>query len=358
MEEAVVTRNLELGRYRPWESPPFLIAEAGVNHEGDVGQALHLIELAAVAGVDAIKFQTYKAERIASRKSVAYWDRTLEPCDNQFELFRRYDALERDDYRRLAEACAAKGVHFLTTPFDIECIDWLDPLVPAFKIASADITNLPLLRRVAETGRPVLLSTGASNISEIETAVAWLTRHGCSQIALLHCTLSYPTRRTDANIGALVHLRAVFPMHPLGYSDHTLPAESFTAIQAAFTLGARIFEKHFTFDKSRSGNDHYHAFDAEDFRRLRDELVRLQEVLGMPQKCVLPCEEASRRHARRSLVARRFIPRGTPLDAELIDIKRPGTGIEARYLDEVIGLIAACDIAEDEVLQWHMLARA
>jgi N-acetylneuraminate synthase len=349
---------LDLERYRAWEAPPFLIAEAGVNHEGDVGLALRLVELAATAGVDAIKFQTYKAERIASRQSAAYWDRTLEPCDNQFELFRRYDQLARDDYQRLAEACAAKGLHFLSTPFDVDCVDWLDPLVPAFKIASADITNVPLLRRVAATGRPVLLSTGASTISEIETAVAWLRQHGCPQVAVLHCTLAYPTQRGDAHIGALVHLRAAFPMHPLGYSDHTLPSDSFMAIQAAFALGARIFEKHFTFDKSRSGNDHYHAFDADDFRRLRDELARLRDILGVPQKSVLPCEQASRTHARRSLVARQLIPKGTRLDPALIDVKRPGTGIEARYLDDVIGLIAACDIAEDEVLQWHMLARA
>ena len=344
-----------LAEYRQWESSAFIIAEAGVNHGGDLQQALRMVELAAKAGVDAIKFQTYKASRIATRKSEAYWETSLEPAQNQFELFSRFDSFEADDYRQLAEACQTHGVMFMTTPFDVDCVEWLDELLSLYKVASADITNYPLLERIATTAKPVLLSTGASTIGEIEDALAFLRRNGCPQVAVLQCTLSYPTLAKDANVAAIRHIEAAFPECPLGFSVHTLPEDSFAAIAAAFVLGARIIEKHFTFDKSLPGNDHYHAFDGPDFTRLRSELGRLHTLLGSQRKNVLASEEDSRKHARRSLVARSDIPRGAVVTEAMIDVKRPGIGIETRYLAQVIGLEASCDIAEDETLQWHML---
>jgi N-acetylneuraminate synthase len=351
-------KPFDLQSYSSWDSPAFIIAEAGVNHEGDMQKALHLIDLAAESGVDAIKFQTYKAGRIASRYSPSYWDTSKETCTNQYDLFRRYDQFDAPEYQKLAEECQQRGVMFLSTPFDIDCIEWLEPLLPLWKIASADIANFLLLERVARTGKPVLLSTGAANISEAERARDFLMAHGCPQVSLLHCVLSYPTSTEHANIAAIQHMRQFFPDTVLGYSDHTTPVDSFAAISAAYVLGARMIEKHFTFDKSLPGNDHYHAFDATDFKRLRQELEQVRTLLGTPHKQVLPWEEVSRLNARRSLVARQAIPRGTTITRDMIDVKRPGTGIEPRYLEMLEGMVAAGDIGEDAILQWHMVADA
>lgn len=348
-------RFFDLGKYSLWESSPFIIAEAGVNHGGDLDQALQMVEAASEAGIDAIKFQTYKASRIATRTSEAYWDTSLEPAQNQFELFSRFDGFEPDDYRQLSEACQAHEIMFMTTPFDADCIEWLDDLLSIYKVASADITNFTLLKRIANTGKPIVLSTGASTIGEIEEALAFVKSNGCPQVALLHCTLSYPTLAQDANVAAISHLQAAFPESPLGFSVHTVPEDSFAAISAAFVLGARIIEKHFTLDKSLPGNDHYHAFDPPDFIRLVTQLERLQTLMGPQRKSVLTSEEESRKHARRSLVTRCDIPKGSILTESMIDVKRPGTGIETKYLDQVIGLRASNHIAEDETLQWSML---
>lgn len=334
---------------------PYVIAEAGVNHGADMDTALAMIRAAAGAGIDAVKFQTYKADRIAARRSDAYWDRSKEPTGSQFELFQKYDRFGPDEYRTLAAACAEVGLVFVTTPFDVDCIEWLDPLVPYWKVASADITNLPLLRTVAATGKEVLLSTGASTMSEIEEAVDELERAGAHDVCLLHCTLSYPTAREDAAVGAIMHLRRAFPDAVLGYSDHTVPEDSFAAIAAAVTLGARVVEKHYSLDTTLPGNDHYHAFEPHQFARLRRELEQLLALLGDGRKRVLPSERASRLHARRSLVARTRLERGTVIRPELLDVKRPGTGIETRHLGEVVGMRAARDIDEDTTLTWDML---
>ncbi len=342
--------------YRGWAAPAYVIAEAGVNHGGNLEAALEMVRVAAGSGIDALKFQTYKAGRIATRTSSAYWDRSMEPSGSQYELFLKYDMFDESDYRHLAAACAEAGITFLTTPFDTDCISWLDELLAMWKVASADITNFPLLRRIARTGKPVILSTGASTLGEVEEAVDVLTRAGCPDVTLLHCTLSYPTATSDANIGTIVHLQTAFPGTVLGYSDHTLPHDSFAAIAGAFTLGARVIEKHFTLDKTLTGNDHWHSFDGADFTRLREELDRLQMLLGQPRKLVLPNEEPARLHARRSLVARGPIRRGELLTADAIDVKRPGTGIEPRHLETLIGWHATVEIEDDTTLQWHMLA--
>lgn len=347
--------RLDLRRLRDWEAPTYLIAEAGVNHGGDLGVALEMVRRAAEVGVDAVKFQTYKAERLATAESAAYWDRNAEPASTQFELFKRYDSLEPDDYRTLAAACADAGVDFLSTPFDVDCVVWLAELVPAVKIASADLTNDVLLRAAAATGRPILLSTGAATMDEVVAAVDALGRGGVPDVALLHCTLSYPTATGDAALGAVVALRERFPGLVLGYSDHTRPVDSFDAILAAVSLGARVVEKHYTLDASVPGNDHYHAFEPQQFHELRARLDRLHDLLGASEKRVLEAEEPARLHARRSLVARDAIGRGTLITAELLDVKRPGTGIPPTALADVVGRHAAVDIDADTTLQWEMV---
>jgi N-acetylneuraminate synthase len=348
---------VELGRYRAWDAPALVVAEAGVNHEGDLETALAMVREAARAGAGAIKFQTYKAERLATRTSVAYWDRTQEKTATQFELFSRYDRFGRDEYERLAAECRAQGIAFTTSPFDVDAVAWLAPLVEAFKIASGDITNVPLLRAVAASGKPVLLSTGASTLEEIRSAVDLLRAGGVSDIGLLQCTLAYPTPVEHASVGALRDLAGSFPDCVLGYSDHTVPADSSAVIAAAYVLGARVIETHFTLDRSLPGNDHYHALDPDDLAGLVAELERVRALLGQPRKRVLEVEQPARVGARRSLVARVDIPRGTVLTAELVDVKRPGVGIPPAAIDEIGGWRAAQDIPEDTPLEWEMLSR-
>lgn len=348
---------ITLSQYREWGAPAFLVAEAGVNHEGNIDTALELVRAAAAAGADAIKFQTYTASRLATRSSHAYWDETKEPTESQFELFSRYDSFAQPEYRRIADECAALDIAFITSAFDLESIDWLDELVAAFKIASGDITNVPLLTRLAHTRKPLLLSTGASTLAEISEAVALLDRAGSGEVAVLQCTLAYPTPTEFAAVGGLRELADVFGDHPLGYSDHTTPPDSFTVIAAAYVLGARVIETHFTLDRSLPGNDHYHSFEPAELRRLVDELARLRSLLGQPVKVVLPIEERARVGARRSVVARRDIPRGTPLTPDLLDVKRPGDGVPPSFLVDPAGWRAAVDIAEDTTIEWSMLVQ-
>jgi sialic acid synthase SpsE len=348
---------VSLAAYAAWESPALIVAEAGVNHEGDLETARRMVHAVAEAGAGAIKFQVYKADRLATRASSAYWDRSQEATESQFALFSKYDRFGEDDYRALADECVAAGVAFSVSPFDVESVAWLDSFVDLFKIASGDITNLPLLARVAATAKPVLLSTGASTLEEIALALAHLRRHGANEIALLQCTLAYPTPTDQAGVGALKELAAVFPDEVLGYSDHTVPPASFGVIAAAYALGARVVETHFTLDRSLPGNDHYHALDPDDLRRLVDELDTLRGVLGPPVKRVLDVELPARTGARRSVVARVAIAAGTPLTPDLLDVKRPGGGVPPAFLDETHGWHAVTDIAEDTTLEWDMLAR-
>ena len=348
---------MDLERYRSWDAPALVVAEAGVNHEGELDNALRMVREAAAAGAGAIKFQTYTAARLATRASRAYWDRTKEATESQFELFSRYDGFGEKEYRRIAEECVEAGIAFTTSAFDVESIDWLDELVAAFKVASGDITNVPLLTRIARTGKPVLLSTGASTLGEIQEALMLLEREGAPQVALLQCTLAYPTRTEDAAVGALRQLAAVFPGCALGYSDHTVPPDSFAVIAAAYALGARVIEKHFTLDRTLPGNDHYHAFEPAELAQLVGELERLRVLVGPPVKRVLPVEERARMGARRSVVARVDIARGTRLTSDLLDVKRPGGGVPPAFLSEPDGWHAAVDISEDTTIEWSMLAR-
>ncbi len=249
------------------KSSPYIIAEIGVNHEGSLEKAKELIGLAKEGGANAAKFQTYKADTLASVNSPAYWDRTKEKTANQHELFQKYDSFNEKDYIALFQHCQDVKIDFLSTPFDADAVDFLDPLMSFFKVASADITNMPFLRKVVSKGKPVLLSTGASNLKEINEAVSELKNHGAKDICLMHCILNYPTEDQNANLDMILGLKETFPELVIGYSDHTLPDAEMLVLTAAYLKGAMVIEKHFTYDKSLPGNDHYHAMDVDDLKK-------------------------------------------------------------------------------------------
>ncbi len=335
---------------------PLVIAEVGVNHGGDLDLARRLVDEAARGGADAVKFQTYKAATLAARRSPAYWDTTKEPTTSQFELFSKYDGFWQDEYEALRLACDAAGVEFLSTPFDVASARFLNELMDVFKISSSDITNRPFIEFLCGFGKPVLLSTGASHLWEVQEAVGWIEAAG-NPLCLMHCVLNYPTPDANANLGMILHLREAFPRHVPGYSDHTLPGDM-GVLRTAALLGARVLEKHFTHDKTLPGNDHYHAMDHRDLARLRELMDRELALVGSCAKAPLADEAPARANARRSLVAARPIEPGRPIGPEDLTWKRPASGISPRHYHEVLGMTALRRVEEDEILEWPMLGPA
>jgi len=335
---------------------PYLIAEIGVNHEGSLSRAKELIGLAREAGADAAKFQTYKAEKLAVRESPAYWDLEQESTTSQFELFRKYDSFRQADYEHLADHCRRIGIDFLSTPFDLEAVEFLNLLCPFFKVASADITNVPLLRAVGRCRKPVILSTGASNPEEIEFAISVLDEAGADGVVVMHCILSYPCDYKAANLAMIGDLGRLFPGRFLGYSDHTRPTLDMFVLTAAWFAGAVVLEKHFTFDKTLRGNDHYHAMDAADCRRFREQCDFAELLLGSSKKQALSEEESSRFYARRCVVASRQIQPGDVLTEDDLITLRPATGIPADNWDSVVGRTVARPVSEGTPLSWDDLS--
>ena len=332
---------------------PYLIAEAGVNHEGSLDTAYRLVDEAKEGGADAIKFQTYRARTIASKNSPAYWDITQEPTISQYQLFEKYDKFWAAEFEKLKIRCDENELEFLSTPFDFEAAEFLNELMPVFKVSSSDITNKPFIEKICEYGKPVLLSTGASYIDEIDQVLAWTSRTNIP-VALMHCVLNYPTQNENANLNMIKGLKATYPDKTIGYSDHTLPGEMVN-LEIATLLGAEILEKHFTHDKGLSGNDHYHAMDVSDLKKFRQRMNELLVILGQSEKISLSSEESARRNARRSIVAVRVIKAGQPVSQEDLTYKRPATGISPADIDNVIGKVATTRIEEDEVLTWEKL---
>jgi N-acetylneuraminate synthase len=328
-----------------------MIAEAGVNHEGSMDLAKRLIDEAAEGGAHAIKFQTYKAETIASKDSPYYWDITKEPTRSQFELFKKYDKFWKKEYEELARYCETAGIEFMSTPFDVESATFLNDLMSVFKISSSDLTNLPFIEYQCSFGKPIILSTGAAFKWEVMQAVETIEKHG-NQLCLMHCVLNYPTMDENANLGMIKDMIRLFPDVVPGYSDHTLPKDMHTC-EVATLLGAAVIEKHFTHDKTLPGNDHYHAMDKEDLKLFWTKWDKTQELLGSFEVAALAEEEPARKNARRSLVAARNIPAGKKIEESDLTWKRPAHGISPKFMIDLIGQTALMDIAEDTVLQWR-----
>ena len=321
---------------------PYVIAEAGVNHEGSMELAKRLIVEAAEGGAHAVKFQTYKAESIASKDSPSYWDLTNEPTRNQVELFKKYDKFWKEEFEQLKVECDKRGIEFISTPFDTLAADFLNDLMSVFKISSSDITNLPFISYICKFGKPIILSTGASTVWEIQQAVEVINEFG-NPLSLLHCILNYPTLDENANLGMILDQKIKFPEAVAGYSDHTLP-RNMEMLKIATLLGAVILEKHFTFDKSLPGNDHYHAMDKEDLKYFFKDMDRIFMLIGNFKKKPLPSEEKAIHNARRSLVVKRKIMSGETINYDHLTYKRPASGISPRYINDVIVKIALIDL--------------
>ena len=334
---------------------PYIIAEAGVNHDGSVLRAMELVSLAAEAGASAIKFQAYRAHKLAAADSPTYFDFNGQPAHTQRRFFERYDMLNPEDYQALAEQAKDCGIDFLCTPFDEEAVQWLDPLVTQFKIASADITHRPLLETIAKTGKPVILSTGATTWEEIDRAVGWLYEAKVPKITLLHCVLSYPTTIQDAHLGLIRQLAARFPDCEIGYSDHTVANSG--ALETAWILGASVLEKHFTDDDTRPGNDHAHSITPDGLKKLVNKLDRAAMLIGEgDRKDPLPCEMSARVNARRSLYTSRALPAGHVLETGDLVAKRPGLGLEPFRLSSLLGRVLKSDVGEEHQLRMEDLA--
>ena len=329
-----------------------IIAEAGVNHNGDIAKAKALIDKGAEAGVDYVKFQTFKAEKLVTKQAqrASYQDKNTQNNDSQYEMLKKLE-LSQVLHQELMDYCNQKGVKFLSTGFDSESLVFLAQLgVTIAKIPSGEITNLPYLRQVASLFPEVILSTGMATIGEIKDAVKVLTDNGVSKdkITILHCNTEYPTPMEDVNLKAMLHIQRELGL-PIGYSDHTLGIE---VPIAAVALGATVIEKHFTLDKTLPGPDHKASLEPDELKAMVSAIRNIEKAIGgSGLKEVSKSEEKNKPIARKSIVASTDIKKGDIFTPENLTVKRPGTGISPMQWDEVIGKEAKRDFQEDELIE-------
>ncbi|MDR1658499.1 MAG: N-acetylneuraminate synthase [Deltaproteobacteria bacterium] len=330
----------------------YIIAEAGVNHNGDLKLAKRLVAVAAAANVDAIKFQSFRASgvmRIDAAKA-EYQLQTTDQTESQYEMVRRLE-LSEDSHHELVELCQLLGLEFLSTPFDLESAGMLDRLgLRSFKVSSGDMTNVPLLRFLASLGRPVIISTGMGEMEEIRSCVDIMLTAGLAteKLTLLHCTTSYPTTFEEANILAITTLQKEFPQLAIGFSDHTQGIE---ASLAAVALGAKVIEKHFTLDKSLPGPDHRASLEPPELISLVSGIRRVEQALGDGRKRSLKTEKANISVARKSIVAARDIEAGEVLTEDNLTTKRPGDGLSPLLWDQALGSRAVRAFKADENIE-------
>lgn len=340
----------------------YVIGEIGVNYydianennQTPMEAAKLMIDRAKESGMDAVKFQTYKAGTIASKNSPSYWDTSEESTTSQYELFKKFDSFGYEEYKELSKYCQEVGIEFFSTAFDFESADYLDELMNIYKISSSDLTNLPFIEHQAEKGKPVLLSVGASTLEEIHKAVKTIEKTGNTDIIILHCVLEYPTPYEHANLDVIKTLKAEFPQYIIGYSDHTKPDSAMDVVKTAVALGAPVIEKHYTLDKTLPGNDHYHAMNPADMKKLKESLDFQMKIRG-DKEINLESQSAARKNARRSIVLLQDLKKDTVLTEKMLTFKRPGTGISPSKINDVIGRIINRDLKEDTLLTEDML---
>ena len=315
----------------------FVIAEAGVNHEGSIENALELVASASRAGCNAIKFQTYKADSIASINSPSYWDTKKESSRNQHQLFSKYDKFTLNDYETIIECCKNLDIEFMSTCFDLEWLDVLNPYLIRHKLASADITNYQLLKAVGKTSKPVILSTGATTFEEIKNAIDLIESVGKSKISILHCVLNYPTKIENANLNRIISLKEEFPNYKIGYSDHTPPKDGNHVLMMAYAMGVSIFEKHFTLDKTLPGNDHYHAFDESDMTIFVEGLSMAKKALEFSEIDFIRIQNSAIKNARRGIYVKKDLNENHIISENDLILLRPAGEIYGMDFPNLIG---------------------
>ncbi len=334
----------------------FIIAEAGVNHNGSLQMAKEMADVALNAGADAVKYQTFIAEKLMTKKAekAEYQAKNTDENESGLEMLKKLE-LSFADFVELKEYCDKIGIMFMSSPFDDESADFLDSLVSIYKIPSGELTNLPFLKRIARKNKPVIMSTGMSDLQEVEVAVDLFQRNqNCPDddyppLILLHCVNNYPAAFSDVNLRAMITMRDYFENIPVGFSDHTPGIE---ASIAAVALEATIIEKHFTLDRTLEGPDHKASLEPSELHRLVEAIRNVEAALGSGKKVMAASEAEVRKVVRRSLAAAEDIAAGTVITEEMIVIKRPGTGIIPSELPNIIGRKTKHDIQADSVIVW------
>ncbi len=326
----------------------FIIAEAGVNHNGSLELAKKLVDCAKEAGADCIKFQTFKAKNLVSPiAQKAEYQKKTTGDDSQFSMLKKLE-LSYDEFIELKEYCDHSGICFLSTPFDFDSIDFLSSLdMPFWKIPSGEVTNYPYLVALAKTGKPIVMSTGMCEMNEIEEAIRVLCENGAKEISLLHCNTEYPTPFTDVNLKAMETLREVFGLK-VGYSDHTKGIE---VPIAAVALGAAIIEKHFTLDRNMEGPDHKASLEPSELKSMISSIRNIEQAIGSSEKKPSDSEKKNIAIARKSIVAKCKINKGEILSESNLTVKRPGNGISPMRWPDVLGTIAIHDFEEDDPIE-------
>ncbi len=339
----------------------YVIAEFGVNHNGSLERAKQGIRLAAKAGADAIKFQTYTADELVCKGTPKFWNFKDDDDKDQYQAYDGLGGEPREWYPELMKECEENGIEFLTTCFSEETADFFDALgMKAFKVASSDLSTLPYLRHLARYKKPMILSTGAATMEEIHEAVKAIEDEGNDQIIILHCTLAYPTMYEDkvphfedANLNLIKTLQHEFPDYPIGISDHTLG--NFSSIIAS-ALGATVIEKHYTTDKTLGKSaDHWFSVDADELAAIVQFSKIVESLKGSSEKKVFDCEQQTRLHDKRSIVSKVDIKAGDTITSEMLTYKRPGTGIWPKEVEKIIGKKAKSDIKADTLIEWTMV---
>jgi len=357
MNNVLTIGNKAIGKGQP----PFIIAEAGANTNSSIDLALSLVEKAKDAGADAIKFQTFKANILSTKKAPKFWVDTMDEWENdvkpygyQYDEYKLLDGLSARDYKMIKKKCDELDIVFFSTPFDFDSVDLLEEIgVPLYKIASADITYYDLLRYVGNKKKPIILSTGASTLDEVKEAVRVIKDTGNNRIALLQCTLHYPCKHNEVHINAMKTLKNEFQDCVIGLSDHSL---GILAPIVAVANGAQIIEKHFTIDKTLDkSSDHFMSVDTDELRDMVRNIKIIPDMLGNPVKQPDPSEELARLYARRSVTTTKKINKGELLTEENTICRRSETGISPVHYRDVLLKRAKVDIEEEYPLEWDML---
>lgn len=328
----------------------FIIAEAGVNHNGDIGIAKQLVDKAKAAKVDAIKFQSFNADKLVTKNAPkAEYQKKNTGNGNQYNMLKKLE-LSLEDHIELKKYCDEKSIMFLSTPFDEESVDLLEQIgVSLYKVSSGDLTNIPLLQYIASKNKPIILSTGMANLGEIEYAIYAIKEVSNIEIKLLHCTSNYPTKYEDVNLKAMHTLKNAFNLE-VGYSDHTNGIE---IPIAAVAMGAQIIEKHFTIDKNMEGPDHKASLNPFELKEMVSSIRHIEQAFGNGIKKCNKNEKNTRKIARKSIVLCKPIKKDQVIERSCLTCKRPGTGISPKYINKLIGKIANIDMEKEYLISWE-----